>query len=179
MGVDTVPIRNSTPILTFPLQGGRDCEIFCDTVRLSQPLKNDIGSVVGCSRSGGTRDGVLPILALLCLARERGCKVSQLSQDLPARYTASDRLQNFPADKSQSLIARLIASTEMLVQTLAPQSGSVAEIDQTDSLRVTFASGDIVHLRPSGNAPELRCYAEASSSQRAKLLCDECLAGAE
>lgn len=23
--------------------------------------------------------------------------------------------------------------------------------------------GDIVHLRPSGNAPELRCYAESDS----------------
>ncbi|OIR09419.1 phosphoglucosamine mutase [mine drainage metagenome] len=122
-----------------------------------------------------TRDAVLPMLALLCLARERGCKVSQLSRDLPARYTASDRLQNFVTDKSQSLIARLRASTAMLMQTLAPQSGSVAEIDQTDGLRVTFATGDIVHLRPSGNAPELRCYAEASTPQRAKLLCDECL----
>jgi phosphomannomutase len=47
--------------------------------------------------------------------------------------------------------------------------------DQTDGLRATFASGDIVHLRPSGNAPELRCYAEADSPGRARLLCDECL----
>jgi hypothetical protein len=27
VGVDTVPFQNSTPILTFPLQGGRDWEI--------------------------------------------------------------------------------------------------------------------------------------------------------
>lgn len=122
-----------------------------------------------------TRDAVLPMLVLLCLARERGCKLSQLTQDFPARYTASDRLQDFAPDNSQALIARLLASTAMLVQTLAPQSGSVVGIDQTDGLRVTFSSGDIVHLRASGNAPELRCYAEASSPQRAKLLCDECL----
>ena len=48
--------------------------------------------------------------------------------------------------------------------------------NQTDGLRATFANGDIVHLRPSGNAPELRCYAEADSAERAKLLCDACLA---
>jgi phosphomannomutase len=123
-----------------------------------------------------TRDAVLPMLALLCLARERDCKLSQLTHDLPARYTASDRfLQNFPTDKSQSLIASLLASPAGLVQTLAPQSGAAFGVDQTDGLRVTFDSGDIVHLRPSGNAPELRCYVEASSSERAKLLCDECL----
>jgi phosphomannomutase len=122
-----------------------------------------------------TRDAVLPMLALLCLARKRGCKLSQLTHDLPARYTASDRLQNFPADKSQSLIVSLLASPAWLVQTLAPQSGAAFGVDQTDGLRVTFDSGDIVHLRPSGNAPELRCYIEASSPERAKLLCDECL----
>ncbi|HEX7622341.1 MAG TPA: hypothetical protein VF400_02140 [Anaeromyxobacteraceae bacterium] len=39
-----------------------------------------------------------------------------------------------------------------------------------DGLRVTLASGDIVHLRPSGNAPELRCYGEADSPERAAEL---------
>ncbi len=151
------------------------------------------GSVVGYEANGGfllgsdvvrngrrlaalpTRDAVLPMMALLCLARERGCKLSQLTHDLPARYTASDRLQNFPTDKSQSLIISLLASPAGLVQTLAPQSGAAVGVDQTDGLRVTFDSGDIVHLRPSGNAPELRCYVEASSPERAKRLCDECL----
>jgi len=33
-----------------------------------------------------------------------------------------------------------------------------------------------VHLRPSGNAPELRCYAEADSQERAAALATECLA---
>lgn len=122
-----------------------------------------------------TRDAVLPMLALLCMAREQGHKLSQLSKDLPARYTASDRLQNFPTAKSQTLIASLRASPELLAATLAPQSGAVTEIDQTDGLRAAFESGDIVHLRPSGNAPELRCYAESDTPERAKLLCDGCL----
>jgi phosphomannomutase len=30
-------------------------------------------------------------------------------------------------------------------------------------LRITFDSGQIVHIRPSGNAPELRCYTEADT----------------
>jgi len=40
---------------------------------------------------------------------------------------------------------------------------------------VTFANGDIVHLRPSGNAPELRCYAEADTQERAQDRCNACL----
>jgi phosphomannomutase len=122
-----------------------------------------------------TRDAVLPMLALLCMAREQGYKLSQLSKDLPARYTASDRLQNFAPATSRALIASLLDSPVLLAATLAPQAGTVLGIDQTDGLRVTFASGDIVHLRPSGNAPELRCYAEADTPERAKLLCDGCL----
>jgi len=123
-----------------------------------------------------TRDAVLPMLALLCMARERACKLSALTQDLPARYTASDRLQDFATHKSQRLIQQLLAAPAALALTLAPQAGAVMQTDQTDGLRVTFESGDIVHLRPSGNAPELRCYAEAETPARAQLLCDACLA---
>ena len=128
-----------------------------------------------CLAALPTRDAVLPMLALLCLAQERGCKLSQLTQNLPMRYTASDRLQNFATQKSHDFIKRLLATPACMMQTLAPQSGAVLDIDLTDGLRVSFESGDIVHLRPSGNAPELRCYAESSTTERAKFLCDECL----
>jgi phosphomannomutase len=62
-----------------------------------------------------------------------------------------------------------------LRELMAPQAGDVVSIDETDGLRVLFASGDIVHLRPSGNAPELRCYAESTTVDQAKQLCDDCL----
>jgi phosphomannomutase len=48
--------------------------------------------------------------------------------------------------------------------------GEVVTLDRTDGLRVTLSSGEIVHLRPSGNAPELRCYAEASTPAEAQSL---------
>jgi len=116
------------------------------------------------------------MLALLVLARKQGCKLSALSADLPKRFTASDRLQGFATDKSRALLAQLQGDDAALSQTLAPDSGAVLSMNQTDGLRVTFANGDIVHLRPSGNAPELRCYAEADTAERAKVLCDACLA---
>jgi phosphomannomutase len=115
------------------------------------------------------------MLALLCMARERGCKLSELSQHLPKRFTASDRLQAFPTQNSQALMDRLLRDPVAASAFLAPQSGEVTVTDTTDGLRMTFSNGDIVHLRPSGNAPELRCYAEANTVERAEALCHGCL----
>jgi phosphomannomutase len=41
-------------------------------------------------------------------------------------------------------------------------------LNRTDGLRITFANEEVIHLRPSGNAPEFRCYAEAASDERAR-----------
>jgi phosphomannomutase len=122
-----------------------------------------------------TRDAVLPILALLAMAREKGVPLSRLSAELPARFTASDRLQNFPTESSRQLLQTLTGSDHALRDFLAPLGSESAGIDQTDGLRVTLPSSEIIHLRPSGNAPELRCYAEAASQERANQLANACL----
>lgn len=122
-----------------------------------------------------TRDALLPMLALLCGAKAQALKMSEVGYRLPKRYTASDRIQNFATASSRELIGSLRNDHVLLRNVMAPQAGPVEAIDETDGLRVHFASGDIVHLRPSGNAPELRCYAESTSVRSAKRLCDECL----
>lgn len=123
-----------------------------------------------------TRDAVLPILALLAMAREKGVPLSRLSQALPPRFTASDRLQNFPSAQSQSLLEELAASPAAIDDLTGDLCGRHVGLDKTDGLRITHENSEIVHLRPSGNAPELRCYAEADSQDRAVFLSRECLA---
>jgi phosphomannomutase len=44
--------------------------------------------------------------------------------------------------------------------------GPVSRINYTDGVRITFASGEVAHLRPSGNADEFRFYASADSLAR-------------
>jgi phosphomannomutase len=122
-----------------------------------------------------TRDAVLPMLCLLAMARERNCRLSELAQQLPARFTASDRLQEFPTEASYDLIERLAASGDALMALLGDLCGPVERLDQTDGLRIFFENGDIMHLRSSGNAPELRCYAETSEPAKADRLVRECL----
>lgn len=160
---------------------------------MEQMISDGARSVVGFEANGGflvgsriekdgrslaplpTRDAVLPILALLAMAREQNLPVAQLPASLPARFTASDRIQNFATEKSRALLSGLAASENTLSDFLAPLHATPAGIDQTDGLRITLDNGEIVHLRPSGNAPELRCYAEAASQARAASLADACL----
>jgi phosphomannomutase len=123
-----------------------------------------------------TRDAVLPILCLLSMAREQGGQVSGLAQSLPARYTASDRLQSFPTATSNKIIAELAASPAAVEALLKGLCGQPVGQDQTDGLRLFLEGDEIVHFRPSGNAPELRCYAESASQERSGLLVQEGLA---
>lgn len=120
-----------------------------------------------------TRDAVLPILCVLMMAREQGVKVSAVSLGLPSRFTASDRIQSFPTALSGTLIARFASSAAAFGELFGSLCGEIASQDETDGLRVTLRSGEIFHLRPSGNAPELRCYAEAATQERAEHLVSE------
>lgn len=45
--------------------------------------------------------------------------------------------------------------------------GQIDWIDFTDGIRIHFTNNDIAHIRPSGNAPQLRIYAVADTSGRA------------
>ncbi len=122
-----------------------------------------------------TRDAILPILSLLSLSRQNRQPVSALIESLPSRYTASDRLQNFSTALSTQLIDSLDRDHQTILTLMSANSGKIASIDRTDGFRVIFENGDIVHLRPSGNAPELRCYAESETQAKAESLCHACL----
>lgn len=121
-----------------------------------------------------TRDAVLPMVTLLVMAREQGIPLSELVHQLPARFTYSDRLQEIPTDTSRDLLIRL-EQDPTLLQQIVPIEAKIERSDKTDGLRLYFDNGDIVHFRPSGNAPELRCYCESSTTEQAQILCDTSL----
>ena len=122
-----------------------------------------------------TRDCLLPIVAPLAMARAKGVALAALVAGLPARFTAADRIAGIATEASRAFIAEL---TEDAGARAAFFAGRAAEagVDVTDGLRVSFEDGSVIHLRPSGNAPEFRCYAEAGSGARAEMLMRETLA---
>ena len=51
------------------------------------------------------------MLGILLLARREGKTVAGLAATLPARFTASDRIKNFPTESSAAMLARFTTGT--------------------------------------------------------------------
>ena len=119
-----------------------------------------------------TRDSFLPILATLYAAAQAKKPLSALAGSYRLPFAAADRLENFPVETSAALMAYLRASDANLSDFLKPVA-AVASKSDIDGLRVTLVDNRIIHFRPSGNAPEMRCYVEASSESEAKALLEQ------
>ena len=138
-------------------------------------LNSDVSLGGKTLRALPTRDAVIVMLGILLLAKAQGRSVAALAASLPARFTASDRLKDFPTEQSRAILARFstgdeIADRGSIESAFSRVCGSVAALNRTDGLRVTFANDEIIHLRPSGNAPEFRCYTEAATDDRAQAI---------
>ncbi len=179
------------------------CEFFEQTLRTRigspyviagmQELERDGKTVAGYEANGGflletdisldgkvlkalpTRDALLPQIAVLAAARAQKLGVEDLFKSLPKRFTASDRVKEFPTEKSRAKVAE-IAEKNLGETYFGKLAGKIVSTDMTDGYRMTFDRDDIIHLRPSGNAPELRCYVECDSAARAEELKGKVLA---
>ncbi|MGE5783428.1 MAG: phosphomannomutase [Myxococcales bacterium] len=123
-----------------------------------------------------TRDPVIVMLSVFAAAVQAGCSVSALESALPARATASGRIKEFPNEISRARLTALQAGGLPAFNELFAQLvGEFSAIDLTDGIRGTTKTDEIIHLRASGNAPELRCYAEADNTARADALSAQAL----
>ncbi|WP_295530213.1 phosphomannomutase [uncultured Thioclava sp.] len=116
-----------------------------------------------------TRDCLLPILAPLVTARAAGQPLADIVAALPPRFTAADRIAGIASATAQTFLVQLAQDTSAR-QAFFAEEAAQTDLDLTDGLRVRFEGGSVVHLRPSGNAPEFRCYAEADRSETAQTL---------
>ncbi|MGB3147202.1 MAG: phosphomannomutase, partial [Paracoccaceae bacterium] len=123
-----------------------------------------------------SRDACLPMIAVLAEAVARRMPVSALLADLPDIATATGRLQNIPASRSKAAIEALRrdpARRRQLFQGFGAElAGGAAATVPDNVLCCRFEGERQVILRPSGNAPELRAYVEASSAARPAALLD-------
>ncbi len=144
------------------------------------------GAVVGFEANGGvllgndvnldgmtltalpTRDAVLPILAVLAMAAGSQTTLAGLIGTLPVRAALSDRLADVKNERSAAFLTYLTDPSNA-VPYFRPV-GEVESVSSIDGVRFSLASGDSVHYRASGNAPELRCYVEGVTPERASEL---------
>lgn len=120
-----------------------------------------------------TRDAFTAIMIALVSAVESSRPISAIFADMPQRFTQAGLLDDFPVEVSKKMIARFAQDSAQVRSELEgyfrPGDGfsNVANINVVDGVRIVFTNGDVAHMRPSGNAPQLRIYSVADSQVRA------------
>ncbi|HSW81142.1 MAG TPA: phosphomannomutase [Candidatus Saccharimonas sp.] len=136
-------------------------------------LGGDIQVGKGTLKALPTRDAILPIIIALLAATESKQKVSDVFNALPQRFTQAGLLNDFPSEISQKIVGAFNADTPIVREALQKfftkkdGFGDITGINTIDGVRIYFSSGDIAHIRPSGNAPQLRIYSVANTQERA------------
>jgi phosphomannomutase len=132
-----------------------------------------------------TRDSAIVHLAVLSLAKLHGVSLSQLAAMLPPCHKLSDRIPDYPSAISSQMLQQLAVKNGKTSPAIDQMFGELfnsarlpplLSVDLLDGVRMTLEQGEIIHLRASGNAPEFRCYVEASSVERSRELLNSALA---
>lgn len=153
-GMTEASRKGSSAIIGFEANGG---------VLLGSDVERD-GRVLPALP---TRDAVLPILCAIAESALAKKPLSAIVAGMQAGFTAADRLKEVPAEESAPFLARLAGDRDYAARLFEPV-GQVVSLDDTDGVRTILDTGEVVHFRASGNAPELRCYIEAASEDAAR-----------
>jgi phosphomannomutase len=125
-----------------------------------------------------TRDAGLPILGVLFAAEQNGVSLIDLFARLPRRFSRAALLKQFPRATALKIVGRFSPPADAqeikkdLAQFFTPALGfaGIDRLDYTDGVRILFTNGEVAHVRPSGNADELRIYAVADTQDRADAM---------
>jgi len=128
------------------------------------------------SSRSGLLDAVPPedsraLTSLLSLpAPEHGVRSVVLVEDEAETPYRDSSGQTRQADAAMAAKIPTIKSVLQRVFTSSRGFGRPVGIDFLDGIRIAFEGGDVAHVRPSGNAPQLRIYATAESDARAEAI---------
>lgn len=129
--------------------------------------RDALGLSKGTLRPLPTRDALLPIVCAAAQARER--PLWESVEALPRRFGASGLRDEVPPERSRALLALLERAPESATEI---GLGPATDFDLTDGVRMRFPRGEVAHVRPSGNAPQLRVYAQADAPEDAARIVD-------
>jgi phosphomannomutase len=109
-----------------------------------------------------------------CRVRQR-LNLIELFDRLPKRFSRAALLENVPRSlglKIVALFSTAATGQKLLAGLFTPEMGfgTIVHVDTTDGIRVLFDNGDVAHVRPSGNADELRIYSVADTQVRADAI---------
>jgi len=93
----------------------------------------------------------------------------EVELDSAGRVLARGRLDGQAVALAEPVAAAWRERRSTLSRFFTPSFGfdDIVRINVLDGVRVHFQNGDVAHVRPSGNAPQLRIYAYSDSQERA------------
>jgi phosphomannomutase len=95
--------------------------------------------------------------------------IIEVEFDGPSRVLDCSETMTVAVPLEEPVSKKWQESKAMLSRFFDSASGfdEIVRLNALDGVRIYFRNGDIVHIRPSGNAPQLRIYAVSSSQARA------------
>jgi phosphomannomutase len=95
--------------------------------------------------------------------------VIEVEFDGPSRVLDSSETVSVPVPLAEPVTKKWQDSKAILSSFFDSASGfdEIVRLNVLDGVRIYFRNCDIVHIRPSGNAPQLRIYAVSDSQARA------------
>lgn len=106
-------------------------------------------------------------------------RLSPLDSEINGVTYSEEGMEMFDSFNKRILIVdvaggrRIFAVRQDLQEVFSAEAGfsPVKSINYTDGVRITFENGDVAHIRPSGNADELRIYSVSDTKARADAIC--------
>ena len=144
------------------------------------------------------------IIAIIFGIEEGVSLSSLINSKLPHRFTASDAINNktkgcepYSADLGKIIINSFspqdssIKELNFISENINPEAKdiksrlelyfnstlgytAIISINYLDGVRISFLNGDVVHLRPSSNAPEFRFFTTTDTKEHANKILADC-----
>ena len=135
-----------------------------------------LGSTISFLTPLPTRDVMLPVISFLTLYSNEWLQKNE--DKLFSRVNMSGLIKNFPGVESKKILEIVSENPKRILEfsaKLAEELKGIEDVNTVDGVKLKTTSGDCVHLRPSGNAPEFRVYVESGVKAKAELLLKETL----
>ena len=155
--VEALGVRGMQGVAGYDVSGG--LVLGFDTIRGRSHLSRLI-----CA------DGVLPIVGALMAASRAQSTLSTMFASKTSFQRASMSFPGYPWPVAK----RLLREIDLAEASAALALGALARVETVDGLRLTFASGEVVHLVPSGTSAQLNIIVEAEGECSARAILRRC-----
>jgi phosphomannomutase len=162
-----LPTRDAfLPIVSAILLAEQEGLSLSELIAAKLPSRSTSAGVIDNTSSGCERYTASMGKQIVAKFSPEDSSLSQVDFSTSAT-TATRGLETSTASSEENL--ELSGIKEIISKYFSKEDGfaEIESVNFIDGIRIGFADGNIAHMRPSGNAPEFRMYAEADTLEKA------------